>query len=83
MSEQHSNDSSRTDPTRALEVEPPPPSAPYGPETHPVDQLAPWRGRHHLGHTSPGRAAARPAPRQRRVPRRCRRAAPAAWPPRR
>jgi hypothetical protein len=35
MSDQHSNDSSRTDPTRALEVDPPP-GAPYGPETAPV-----------------------------------------------
>jgi hypothetical protein len=35
MSDEHSNDSSRTDPTRALEVDPTP-SAPYGPETAPV-----------------------------------------------
>ena len=35
MSDEHSNDSSRTDPTRALEVDPPP-GAPYGPETAPV-----------------------------------------------
>ena len=35
MSDQHSSDSSRTDPTRALGVDPPP-GAPYGPETAPV-----------------------------------------------
>ena len=35
MSDQHSNDSSRTDLTHALEVDPPP-SAPYGPGTAPV-----------------------------------------------
>ena len=35
MSDEHSKDSSRTDPTRALGVDPPP-SVPYGPETAPV-----------------------------------------------
>jgi hypothetical protein len=42
MSDEHSNDSSRTDPTRALEVDPTP-SAPDGPETAPVAPGAtPW-----------------------------------------
>ena len=57
MSDQHSNDSSRTDPTRALEVGRAL-TEPHRPARTPRTGRA---GCHHLGHASSGRAAGRPA----------------------